>query len=365
MRIRGFCRISGLQRLGLIEWSAGPERRSSRLARGVRRDLESLEGRALLSGGPAALAAAQGGLRSEFAGVKVNGSVRGVTTQRNVVYTVDDGHGMKLDLYRPMGTPPPGGWPAVVALPGGGWRWASKTQYGSVVGQLASYGFVVAVADYTFASSAPGSHVWPRNLQDARDAVRWVRSSAARLKVNPAEIAAEGVSSGAHLASLLGTYPGPALADAPPSSPTAAGTPSGVSAQVEAVVDFYGPVDLAALYSESPEDDPFLVTFLGGTPQPVPGRYAASSVNTYISPVDPPFFIVQGTTDQATNPTQSDLLASDLKQAGVPYSLEFLVGLGHGFEFRINDQLDLLPQVVTFLNEAFAHQPITTATTTT
>ncbi len=289
-----------------------------------------------------------------------------MTTRRNVVYTVDDGHGMKLDLYRPMGTPPPGGWPAVVALPGGGWRWASKTQYGSVVGQLASYGFVVAVADYTFASSAPGSHVWPRNLQDARDVVRWVRSSAARLAVNPDEIAAEGVSSGAHLASLLGTYPdGPVPADAPPSSqgPAAAGTPAAGSARVEAVVDFYGPVDLTALYNESPEDDPFLVTFLGGTPQQVPGRYTAASVDTYISPADPPFFIVQGTADKANNPTQSDLLASDLKQAGVPYSLEFLVGLGHGFEFRINNQLNLLPQVVTFLDQAFAHQPITTATT--
>ena len=146
-----------------------------------------------------ASAAAHAGRRhdlgTEFAGVKVDGSVRGVTTQRNIVYTVDDGQGMKLDLYRPMGTPPPGGWPAVVAFPGGGWRWASKTQYGSSVGQLAKYGFVVAVADYTFASSTPGSHVWPRNFQDARNAVRWVRSNAARLEINPDEIAAEGVSS--------------------------------------------------------------------------------------------------------------------------------------------------------------------------
>ena len=286
-----------------------------------------------------------------------------MTTQRNIVYTVDDGQGMKLDLYRPVGTPPPGGWPAVVALPGGGWRWANKTQYGSVVGQLASFGFVVAVADYTFASSAPGSHVWPRNFEDARAAVRWVRSSAARLSVNPNEIAAEGVSSGAHLASLLGTYPeGPVLADAPPANPAAAAAPSGGPARVEAVVDFYGPVNLTSLYGDSPEDDPFLTTFLGGTPQQLPARYTAASVDTYVSPSDPPFFIVQGTADKATNPTQSGLLASDLKQAGVPYSLEYLVGLGHGFEFHINKQLNLLPQVVTFLNQAFAHQPITTAT---
>ncbi len=298
-----------------------------------------------------------------LAGVQVDGTVRGVTTQRNIVYAVDAGQGMKLDMYLPMGTPPPGGWPAVVAFPGGGWRWASKTQYGSAVGQLAKYGFAVAVADYTFASSTPGSHVWPRNFADARDAVRWVRSNATRLKINPDEIAAEGVSSGAHLASLLGTYPaGPVLPDSPPSSPGAASTSAPEPGRVEAVVDFYGPVDLTALYDDAPRDDPFLATFLGGTPAQVPGRYAAASVDTYITPDDPPFFIVQGTTDQTVIPSQSNLLAADLKQAGVPYSLEYLVGVGHGFEFTINSQLNLLPQVVTFLNQAFAHQPITTAT---
>jgi acetyl esterase/lipase len=94
-------------------------------------------------------------------------------------------------------------------------------------------------------------------------------------------------------------------------------------------------------------------------PDQVPGRYVAASVDPYISPDDPPFFIVQGTADLAVPPTQSDLLAADLKQAGVPYRLEFLVGLGHGFEFSINRQLNLLPQVVTFLNQALNHQPIT------
>ena len=287
-----------------------------------------------------------------------------MSVERNIVYTVDDGQAIKLDLYRPIGTPPAGGWPVVVAFPGGGWRWASKTQYGTSVGQLANYGFVVAVADYTYASSARGSRAWPNDFEDAQSAVRWVRSHAAHVSVDPDKIAAEGVSSGSQLASLLGTYPdGPVSANSPPPDPTAPGTPDGVSARVQAVVDFYGPVDTTALYNEAPRDDPYLVTFLGGTPQQVPGRYAASSVDTYVSPAAPPFFIVQGTTDQAVPPSQSDLLASDLKQAGVPYSLEYLVGLGHGFEFFINNQLNLLPQVVTFLNEAFDHQPITTATT--
>jgi acetyl esterase/lipase len=291
--------------------------------------------------------------------------VRGVSVERGIVYTVDAGSAIALDLYRPIGEAPPGGWPAVVAFPGGGWRWASRAQYGSVVGQLARSGFVVAVADYTYSTGAAGSRVWPNNFEDARNAVRWVRGNAPRLDVNPDKIAAEGVSSGSYLAALLGTYPdGPVSADSPPPDPAgpATGTAGEVSARVQAVVDFYGPVDLTSLYHESPRVEPYLVTFLGGTPDEIPGRYAAASVDTYVSPDDPPFFIVQGTVDQAVVPSQSALLASKLNEAGVPNSLEYLVGLPHGFQFHINNHLDLLPQVVRFLNEAFDHRPITTAT---
>jgi acetyl esterase/lipase len=310
-------------------------RRFSRRACRSPGGLERLEGRELLSAIPA-----------EVAGLEPGREVHGVSVTRNLVYTVDRGQALKLDLYRPAGTPPAGGWPAVVAFPGGGWRWASKTQYGRSIGQLARDGFVVAVADYTYSRGKPGTRVWPSNFEDARSAVRWVRSHAARLAINADEIAAAGLSSGAQLAGLLGTDN---QGDGP--------------ARVEAVVDFYGPVDLTAMYHEVRWDDPYLDTFLGGTPAQVPQRYAAASVDTHVSSATPPFFIVQGTADRTVLASQSALLASDLKHAGVPSSLEYLVGVGHGFDFFINDHLNLRPQVVRFLHEAFNHQPITTATT--
>jgi acetyl esterase/lipase len=308
----------------------------------VERALEPLEARDLPSGGGHAR-----GLSDAITGLRVTPEVAGVTIQRDMVYTVDAGQAIKLDLYRPAGTPPPGGWPAVVAFPGGGWRWASKTQYGRSVGQLAHFGFVVAVVDYTFSTGAPGSRVWPMNFDDARNAVRWVRRNSPRLDVNPTEIAAEGVSSGSYLASVLAVAP-----DVHGSSVT--------SAQVQAAVDFYGPVDLRELYSAAPRDRHDLVAFLGGTPAQVPERYAAASVSTYVGPGDPPFFIVQGTVDKAVPPTQSNGLAAELKQAGVPYRFEYLVGLGHGFEFSINHHVNLLPDVVTFLREVLDRPPIAT-----
>jgi acetyl esterase/lipase len=308
----------------------------------MERALEPLEARDLPSGGGHAR-----GVSDAITGLRVTPEVTDVTVQRDIVYTTDRGQEIKLDLYRPVGTAPPGGWPAVVAFPGGGWRWASKTQYGRSVGQLAHFGFVVAVADYTFSSGAPASQVWPRNLHDAQNAVRWVRRNAPRLEVNPAEIAAEGVSSGSYLASMLGVAP-----EAPGSSTT--------SARVQAVVDFYGPVDLSVLYSAAPRDRHDLVAFLGGTPAQVPARYTAASVSTYVGPGDPPFYIVQGTVDKAVPPTQSNELTAELKQAGVPYRFEYLVGLGHGFEFSINHHVDVLPDVVAFLHQELDRPPSAT-----
>jgi acetyl esterase/lipase len=286
----------------------------------------------------------------------------GVRVSRDVPYTTRGGQSIALDLYRPTGTPPAGGWPAVVAFAGGGWRWADKAQYGQAVGSLAKYGFVVAVADYTYSSGAPGSRAWPADFEDARNAVRWVRRDAARLHVNPDKIAAEGSSSGAHLANLLGTYPdGSVSSDSLAADALGPGTTESVSARVQAVVDFYGPVDLADLYRDAPRVRPFLGTFLGGSVDEVPQRYAAASPSSYVSPDDPPFFIVQGTADPTVPPSQSQLLAHDLTQAGVPNQLKYLYGLRHGFEFHINKRLNLRPLVATFLKQALDHQPIATS----
>ena len=56
----------------------------------------------------------------------------------------------------------------------------------------------------TTSLSAPGSPTWPENLEDVQAAVRWVRSNAGQLGVNPNEIVAMGESAGANLAALLG-----------------------------------------------------------------------------------------------------------------------------------------------------------------
>ena len=223
--------------------------------------LERLERRALLS-----VAAPPAGAASPTAEI-ANGPARhrlvlddstttrvvGETVLRDIVYNKD---GESLDLYLPVGQAPPGGWPVVVAFPGGGWRWASKKDYGSRASILTHYGFAVAVADYTYSSGNAGSRAWPADFEDVRAAVVWVREHASRFKIDSTKIAAMGESSGAYMANMIGVYPnGPVSADSLPSGATSQTPPAAgeTSAKVAAVVDFYGPTNIPALFQDAPK----------------------------------------------------------------------------------------------------------------
>jgi acetyl esterase/lipase len=226
------------------------------------------------------------------------------------------------------------------------------------VSQLAKYGYVVAVADYAYSSGKAGTHVWPTNIEDVRQAVRWLKTIADRFGIDPSKVAVWGESAGGHLANLLGTDP-----DAPliglNGKPTGGTASNQVSAQVQAVIDFYGPTDLAALYQQSTKDHAFLDTFLGGTPTQFPVQYQDASPVTHVTSSSPPFLIYQGTADTANVPSQAAELDQALTNAGVPHQIAYFQGVPHGFRLNPIGNINLLPQILTFLSEALNSQATT------
>jgi dipeptidyl aminopeptidase/acylaminoacyl peptidase len=122
-----------------------------------------------------------------------------------------------------------------------------------------------------------------------------------------------------------------------------------VSARVQAVVDFYGPTDLAAVYQQYPRVRGYLTSFLGGPPSRIPGRYAAASPLFHVTPDDPPVFITQGTADRAVPYTQSIALDNALKAAGIREELVLFYGVPHGFQFQVGGG-DLAPRIAQFLD---------------
>lgn len=97
--------------------------------------------------------------------------------------------------------------PAVLFFFGGGYRVGTPTQFDYQARALAAAGVVGILADYRVASR---DDVTPADcVEDARAAFALVRTSAERLGLDAARIAAAGGSAGGHLAAGLSTFARP------------------------------------------------------------------------------------------------------------------------------------------------------------
>jgi acetyl esterase len=128
----------------------------------------------------------------------------------SLVYKVVGTQRLKLQFARPSPERFPGPRPCVVFFHGGGWRTGDPKQFMSYAKQLAEHGVIGISAQYRLMREAD---ILPLNaVQDARSALRFVRTKAARLGCDVQRIGAGGGSSGGHLAAMAAVpaKPGPA-----------------------------------------------------------------------------------------------------------------------------------------------------------
>lgn len=105
----------------------------------------------------------------------------------------------QLDIYRPTGTTPAGGWPLVVFFYGGSWNWGSRAEYQFLGEALASRGVLALVADYRLYPEVR----YPAFLEDSALAVAYGLREARRLGSNPKRVFVMGHSAGAYNAAML------------------------------------------------------------------------------------------------------------------------------------------------------------------
>jgi alpha-beta hydrolase superfamily lysophospholipase len=117
----------------------------------------------------------------------------GVATPQPVTITASDGVQLACSIVEPDGTPPSGGWPAVILFHGLG---GSHTDMEPIAtGALAPAGYVSLECDARGTGASGGQFGLddPRENQDAQDLYTWL---AARPEVSDTEIGALGISLG-------------------------------------------------------------------------------------------------------------------------------------------------------------------------
>ncbi|MFC7246708.1 alpha/beta hydrolase fold domain-containing protein [Catellatospora aurea] len=236
---------------------------------------------------------------------------------------------LHLDLHLPPGDGP---FPVLLWVHGGGWLEGSRVGLPPTVAphrfhqRFLDRGWAVADVDYRLALEAQ----YPAQLLDVQSAVRWLRLHADQLKIDSARFAALGESAGGHLAAMAGL------------------TGVGETA-IQAVVNWYGAVDLLAVHDlDDPAAPPAML--FGG---PLSGRREFVAFGNPLSRVHagaPPFLTVHGTDDQIVPASQGQALTEALRAVGVRADLVLVPGADHCFE-GYDDIGGLIEQGIDFLDE--------------
>ena len=261
-----------------------------------------------------------------------------VAVRKNVRYGDAGKRPLRLDLYSPkvLAQPVPG----LIFIHGGGWKHGKKEDYRPYGLTFAQKGYVVASVQYRLSGEAR----YPAAIHDVKAAVRWMRSHAESIGVDPDRIGVAGGSAGGHLAMMLGYTSGVSTFDGNSGH-------EGVSSRVQAVVNIYGPTDLTTEFARQRSSGSLLRGFFGGTYDEKSSLYEQASPIRYVTPDDPPTLVLHGTIDDVVPINQADLLAAKLQETGVPYIYDRLPGWPHAMDlaYPVNERC------VWFMERFFDH----------
>jgi len=236
----------------------------------------------------------------------------------NLNYAGDDKEYHNLDIYLPNLVKPT--YKAIIVIYGSAWFGNNLKQfaYNALGKQLLEGGFAVIAINHRASSDA----AYPAQINDVKAAIRFVRANADKYKIDASFIGITGFSSGGHLASLAGTTN--SVKEYTVNKTTVdiegkVGNDTLVSSAVNAVVDWFGPIDMSLMdeckkpkVGNSPE-----AALIRGNPADNLDMIALLNPITFIDKTDPQFIVIHGESDNVVPHCQSELFAKALKEKGL------------------------------------------------
>lgn len=211
---------------------------------------------------------------------------------------------------------------AVIIFPGGGYQHLAIDKEGTKVAEwFNSLGIAAIVVKYRLPSDKimKNKNIGP--LQDAQEAVRYVRQNASKYNIDANKIGILGFSAGGHLASTLATHYDDKIYE----------SSSKVSARPDFSLLIYPVISMQNDITHKGSQ----ISLLGENPsQELRDSF---SNEKRINAQTPPTFLVHATDDTTVLPENSINFYLALKNNGVPAELHIYEKGGHGFGLGVQD----------------------------
>lgn len=249
----------------------------------------------------------------------------------DINYAGDDLDGHKLDIYVPKDGKER--HPLIVVIYGSAWfsNNFKNAAYMSLGKPLNDAGYSVACINHRASTEAK----YPAQINDVKGALRFLRANADKYGLDTSFIGITGFSSGGHLSAMAGVTNDMATRTSGDITIDIEGNVGGnldQSSSVDAVVDWFGPVDMARMENcetvkgaDSPE-----AVLMGVAPADSPDMVALISPITYISEKTVPMLVIHGNSDSVVPYCQGVNFSEELKNAGKLSDFITVEGGEHG-----------------------------------
>lgn len=229
----------------------------------------------------------------------------------NVSYSQDDPENI-MDVYLPAVYDSS---KVIIYLHGSGWTGGDKDEFpGMMIDELVGKRkYILVSANYRLIKE--GRNRFPSQMEDIRKLLSYLAQNAEKYHYSNKEFALMGGSAGAYLA-MLYAYGYDSLK------------------QVKAVVDFWGPTDLAdrSVLDENKEAEAKVVNLLGTDNPAAKIRFTASPFYRVTPETGVPTLLFHGGKDPLVHVSQADKMYRKLKELNIPSQYEYYPDEQHGMK---------------------------------
>lgn len=228
---------------------------------------------------------------------------------------------LKMSLIIPKNRTQNTARPLLIWVCGGGFEVLDKDVWMPEMQYFARNGYSIASIEYRTHNVKP----FPGLIEDAKEAVRYLRAHAKQFGIDVERIAMMGESAGGYISSMVGVTGNTKEFDT--------GENLEQSSEIQAVINIYGRTrQERGWYEKVEQGRPRNTTelLMNGKPDDIPEVYRKATPTTYMRKGLPPFLLLHGTEDKAVPVIQNDLFYDDLLNAGTDVDYYRVIGAGHG-----------------------------------